>query len=98
MDFDHAQTNQTWLKTTASFLRKVGIWPRECARTIENISRIRMDVARASGTDLASSLRQNMFLIEEKQFLMSKVVLIVKKWILIMRRPIKPGSKRRRPF
>ena len=36
---------------------KVGRWPRECARTIENISRIRMDVARAS--DLASSLRQS---------------------------------------
>ena len=49
----------------AAFLKKVGIWPRECARTIENISRIRMDVARASGTDLASSLRQNTFLIEK---------------------------------
>ena len=41
--------------------KTVGIWPRECARTIENISRIRMDVARASGTDLASSLKQNKF-------------------------------------
>ena len=33
-----------------------------CARTIENFSRIKMVVARASGTDLASSLRQNTFL------------------------------------
>ena len=45
--------------------RKGGIWLGECARTIENISRIRMDAARASGTDLASSLRQNTFLIEK---------------------------------
>ena len=36
--------------------------PRRCARTIENISRIRMVVARASGTDLASSLKRNTFL------------------------------------
>ena len=35
--------------------------PRRCARTIENISRIRMVVARASGTDLASSLKRNTF-------------------------------------
>ena len=48
--------------------KKVGIWPRESARTIENISRIRMDVARASGTDLASSLRQNTLLIEKIDF------------------------------
>ena len=33
-----------------------------CAKTIENISRIKMVVARASGTDLASSLKQNTFL------------------------------------
>ena len=33
-----------------------------CARTIENFSRIRNVVARASGTDLASSLKQNTFL------------------------------------
>ena len=45
-----------------------GFGPRECARTIENISRIRMDVARASGTDLASSLRQSTFLIEKIDF------------------------------
>ena len=32
-----------------------------CARTIENISRIKMVVARASGMDLASSLKQNTF-------------------------------------
>ena len=30
--------------------RMVGIWPQECARTIENISRIRMVVTRASGS------------------------------------------------
>ena len=35
---------------------------RGCAKTIENISRIRMVVARASGADLASSLKQNTFL------------------------------------
>ena len=34
------------------FEEKAGIWPRECARTIENISRIRMDVARASGDEI----------------------------------------------
>ena len=33
-----------------------------CARTIENFSRIKMVVARASGTDLASSFKQNTFL------------------------------------
>ena len=33
-----------------------------CAKTIENISRIRMVVARASGTLIASSLKQNTFL------------------------------------
>ena len=33
-----------------------------CGKTIENISRIKMVVARASGTDLASSLKQNTFL------------------------------------
>ena len=55
------------------FEKEVGIWPRECARTIENISRIRMDVARASGTDLASSLRQNTFLIEKIRILRSKI-------------------------
>ena len=33
-----------------------------CARTIENCSRIKMVVARASVMDLASSLRQNAFL------------------------------------
>ena len=33
-----------------------------CAKTIENISRIRMVVARASGTLMASSLKQNKFL------------------------------------
>ena len=38
---------------------------------VENISRIRMDAARASGTDLASSLRQNTFLIEKNLFLRS---------------------------
>ena len=32
--------------------KKVGISPREYARTIENISRIRMDVARASGDEV----------------------------------------------
>ena len=32
---------------------------RRCAKTIENISRIRMVVARASGTLMASSLKQN---------------------------------------
>ena len=32
-----------------------------CAKTIENISRIRMVVARASGTLMASSLKQNTF-------------------------------------
>ena len=37
-------------------------------RSRDNISRIRMDVARASGTDLASSLRQNTFLIEKIDF------------------------------
>ena len=31
---------------------KVGIWPRECARTIEDISRIRMDVPRAPGDEI----------------------------------------------
>ena len=50
------------------FEKKVGNWLRECARTIENISRIRMDVARASGTDLASSLRQNTVSIEKIRF------------------------------
>ena len=34
---------------------------RRCAKTIENISRIRMVVARASGTLMASSLKQNTF-------------------------------------
>ena len=34
---------------------------RRCAKTIENISRIRMVVARASGTLMASSLKQNKF-------------------------------------
>ena len=33
-----------------------------CARSIENFCRIKMVVARASGTDLASSLKQNAFL------------------------------------
>ena len=33
-----------------------------CARTIENISRIKMVVARASGMDLASILKRNTFL------------------------------------
>ena len=33
-----------------------------CARSIENFCRIKMVVARASGMDLASSLRQNTFL------------------------------------
>ena len=33
-----------------------------CARSIENFSRIKMVVARASGTDLASSLKRNTFL------------------------------------
>ena len=33
-----------------------------CARSIENFCRIKMVVARASGTDLASILRQNTFL------------------------------------
>ena len=33
-----------------------------CAKTIENISRIRMVVSRASGTLIASSLKQNTFL------------------------------------
>ena len=51
-----------------SFLKKVGISPREGARTIENIRRIRINAARASGTDLASSLRQNTFLIERIDF------------------------------
>ena len=51
----------------------MGIWPRECARTIDNISRIQMDVPRASGTDLASSLRQNTFDRE-------KSITDVKKW------------------
>merc|ERR1739841_388265 len=35
---------------------------RRCARTIEYFNRIKMVVARASGTDLASSLKQNTFL------------------------------------
>ena len=48
-----------WNFDKKCFFKKVGVWPRECVRTIENISRIRMDVARASGTDLASSLRPN---------------------------------------
>ena len=47
---------------------QVGTGPRECPRMIKNINRIRMDVARASGTDLASSLRQNTFLIEKIDF------------------------------
>ena len=33
-----------------------------CARTIENFSRLRKVVARASGMDLASSLKRNTFL------------------------------------
>ena len=33
--------------------------PHRCAKTIENISRIKMVVARASGTLMASSLKQN---------------------------------------
>ena len=32
--------------------KKVGIWSRECARTIKNISRIRMVAARASGDEI----------------------------------------------
>ena len=36
----------------ADTLKKVGIRLRECARTIENISRICMDVARASGDEI----------------------------------------------
>ena len=43
--------------TNNFFEKKVNIWPREWARTIENVSRIRMGVARASRTDLASSLK-----------------------------------------
>ena len=39
-------------ETKAFFEKEVGTWPRECARTIENISRIRMDVARASGDEI----------------------------------------------
>ena len=35
---------------------------RRCARPIENFSRIKMVAARASGTDLASSLKQNTIL------------------------------------
>ena len=34
----------------------------QCARSIENFRRIKMSAARASGMDLASSLRQNTFL------------------------------------
>ena len=45
--------------------RSNAFWHRTGARTIENISRIRMDVARASGMDLASSSKQNTFLIEK---------------------------------
>ena len=41
-----------WGGDRAKRMIKVGIWPRECARTIENISRIRMDVARASGDEI----------------------------------------------
>ena len=36
-----------------------------CYRTIEIINRMKLVVARASGTDLASSLKQNTFLILE---------------------------------
>ena len=39
-----------------------GIWSCGGSRTIENFSRIKMVVARASGTDLASILKQNTFL------------------------------------
>ena len=39
-----------------------GIWGCGGSRTIENFSRIKMVVARASGTDLASSLKRNTFL------------------------------------
>ena len=38
-----------------------------CARSIENFSRIRNVVARASGMDLASSLRQNTFLTKKSR-------------------------------
>ncbi len=46
----------------------VEIRPRECARTIENISKIRMDVARATGDEIwtKSDLDQ------ENRFLTSK--------------------------
>ena len=37
-------------------------WFCRCARSIENFCRIKMVVARASGMDLASSLKQNTFL------------------------------------
>ena len=40
-----------------------------------------MDVARASGTDLASSLRQNTFLTEKTDFYVKKSILIEKKSI-----------------
>ena len=48
-----------------SFLAGYPLFYR-CARSIENLRRIKMVVARASGTDLASSLKQNTFLIEKK--------------------------------
>ena len=52
--------------------QKVGIWPRECARTIENIRRIQMDVARASGDEMRTKSvfeRNNSILIEKSRFL-----------------------------
>ena len=48
---------------------KVGIWPRECARTIEDISRIRMDVARAFADEIWTKCdyeRENAISIEKK--------------------------------
>ena len=46
-----------------------------CAKTIENISRIKMVVARASGTVMASSLKQNKFgmkLLSKKDVILTK--------------------------
>ena len=62
LDYPDRIHNLLLSRQKKSLFKKVGIWPRECARTIENISRIKMVVARASGTDLASSLKQNTFL------------------------------------
>ena len=70
----------------------VGIWPREFARTIENISRIRMDVARASGDEIwtKSFIENNLVFDIKNRFSLSKM------YFTLNSTP-SPSQKRSRP-